>query len=201
MLSNLISSTIQNSFNENRVGEDGQARIQVNIATSRDGDEVSSSNNSSTTNTPSLSPGGPSSANPIFSSIFGSLGNSSSSAGNIDLPVQLFGQLFGNLLSNTSANPTVTATSSLANPLSSAGLHLDQPLTELMRMFGSDENDLTPDSTLNIFNVFFQSLRIGDMVSLARGQNRETTFERSRQPLLSYLRSVKLKSTLVSGQI
>ena len=74
---------------------------------------------------------------------------------------------------------------------------LNQPLREFMRLFGdldddeeeSESSNSTSNqrSSLNILNVFFQSLSLGDMINLARGQQREQVFERSRQPVREYL--------------
>lgn len=70
---------------------------------------------------------------------------------------------------------------------------LNQPLGEFIRLFGADLEDLdtstspTEQSSLNLFNVFFQSMSLGDMINLARGEQRDAIFERTRQPLRDYL--------------
>ena len=192
MLNNIISTTIRNSLGEN-LGEmpQAQARIHVNIATSR-GD--SGSNSSPATNTPmstpiSISPGG----RGVSGSNIGVGGSPASflvGGSSANPPPQIFGQLLSDLLGSTSASSATPADSLPFNPFNPTESQLNQPLTELMRMFGTEDTDLPPaESSLNIFNVFFQSLRIGDMMDLARGQNRENSFERARQPLRDYLRN------------
>ena len=168
-----------------------QARIHVNIATSR-GD--SGSNSSPATNTPmstpiSISPGG----RGVSGSNIGVGGSPASflvGGSSANPPPQIFGQLLSDLLGSTSASSATSADSLPFNPFNPTESQLNQPLSELMRMFGTEDTDLPPaESSLNIFNVFFQSLRIGDMMDLARGQNRENSFERARQPLRDYLRN------------
>ena len=96
---------------------------------------------------------------------------------------QIWPQLFSHLIGSGGAGlpPNVGASS----------LGLDQPLSELMQLIGADDtgnNASTSESTLGLFNVLVQSLSIGDMLNLARGQNRATIFERARSPLRAYLR-------------
>lgn len=74
---------------------------------------------------------------------------------------------------------------------------LNQPLREFMRFLGplddADENltnSQNEASALNVFNVFFSSLSLGDMIDLARGQNSHRVFQRTREPLREYLRSL-----------
>jgi hypothetical protein len=141
MLSNLISSTIRNSFGgDNLTGPIGQAHIQVNIET----------NNSSPTSPNS---------NPHLASA-GASGTG------------MF-QMISSLIGDATGSGSVTDR-----------LLLNQPFSELMRLFGSNGNYL--DSTLNLFNIFVQSLRVGDLIDF--DQNRESYLERTRQPLRDFLR-------------
>ena len=110
-------------------------------------------------------------------------------------PNPLMDQLFSSFLRTspsaapqTGLNTVFQDTLNLLNPSNQNEAQLNQPLSELMRMFGADDADLSSTTSLNIFNVFFQSLRIGDMLDLIRGQNRHVVFERTRQPLRDHLR-------------
>lgn len=71
---------------------------------------------------------------------------------------------------------------------------LSLPLRDLIRMFGSDEQDENfnnsrtgQPSMVNSFTIFFQSLTIRDMIDLARGVNRHRVFEQTRLPLRQFI--------------
>ncbi len=78
---------------------------------------------------------------------------------------------------------------------------LNQPLREFLRLFGEDEdeessvpnaaeqNATAARSTLSIFNTLFSSMTLGDMINLARGQDTNQVFERSRLPLQAHIRN------------
>jgi hypothetical protein len=78
---------------------------------------------------------------------------------------------------------------------------LNQPLREFLRLFGEDEdeersvpnaaeqNATAARSTLSIFNTLFSSMTLGDMINLARGQDTNQVFERSRLPLRAHIRN------------
>lgn len=167
---------------------------QINIAT------ISSSETPTpTTQTPT--------STPLINSPRGSSANMANLAslifGNQNNP---FGPIFSSL--NRPSNNTTNQTNNqdrvasailreafnLMDSSQQSEQRLNQPLRDFMRMFGSDELDevLTNNTTgqpslINIFNVFFQSLTLGDMIDLARGNNRHRVFEQTRQPLRQYL--------------
>ena len=89
---------------------------------------------------------------------------------------------------------------------------LNQPIRDFFRMFGAewDEEDEEESSsaaatesstsgslsTLNLFNVFFSAMSLGDMISLARGSgtignggvaNSAQMYQRARQPLRDFI--------------
>ena len=77
---------------------------------------------------------------------------------------------------------------------------LSQPLSDFMRVFGvedaEDASSASPStSTLSIFNIFFSSMSLGDMINLARGVNRDQVFERSRIPLRNHMRTFFVNGT------
>lgn len=74
---------------------------------------------------------------------------------------------------------------------------MNQPVQELLRSMGAAEADESGNSqdseqeessSLNIFNVFFSSMSLGDMINWAQGQSMNQVFERSRLPLRNYIR-------------
>lgn len=199
LLSNILSSTLRGENNQegnqhfrvNIGGVPGQISIAT-ISTSS-----SSENTTPTTQTPT--------STPLINSPRGSAAN---------LLPNLSSMLFGganNIFSNLTRNST-TAQSQPQDRVAGAILReafnlmdtnnqndqrLNQPLREFMRIFGSDELDEMVNnsrtgapSMINIFNVFFSSLTLGDMIDLARGQNRHRVFQATREPLRQYIRGL-----------
>ena len=95
------------------------------------------------------------------------------------------------------ANAILRETISLLGSNNPNDQRLNQPLQEFLRALGADPDEINGtgsssasnnNSSLNLFNVFFSSMTLGDMINLARGQNLDQVFAHSRTPLREYIR-------------
>ncbi|CAF0722755.1 unnamed protein product [Brachionus calyciflorus] len=203
-LSNILQSTLRGSENQNE-----QIRVNIGNLPGQIGITTitTSENTTPTTQTPTSTPlinsprGSSANMGSLASMLFGS--------GGLNPLSQLFSsiQIPQSNPPNTNTPPTqpnqpnqdrvagaiLREAFNLMDSSQPNEQRLNQPLREFMRMFGSDELDEVVNnsdgqpSLINIFNVFFQSLNLGDMIDLARGNNRHRVFEQTRQPLRQYI--------------
>lgn len=201
LLSNILSSTLRGAGGSGGA-ENQNEQIRVNIGGVPGQISIATISTSETTTPTTQTP----TSTPLINSPRGSSANMANLTSMLFGNANPLGQLFSSM---NRAAPTTAPNQNTQDRVASAILReafnlmdssqqneqrLNQPLREFMRMFGSEELDevITNSTTgqpslINIFNVFFQSLTLGDMIDLARGNNRHKVFEQTRQPLRDYL--------------